>query len=463
MALPVTAPQLTRTTKLAYGFGDVTGAVIAGVYGFYMQAFLLDVAGLAPWAAGLIFAVAQFWDAVTDPIMGRISDATRSRWGRRRPFLLFGAIPLGLAFFLHWLVPPIGPEMLFFYYLVVAVLMRTAFTLVSIPYTALTPDLAPDHDGRTNLNLYRFTFSILGGLVAVIAHPLIVGAFGDVYFGTLVSAGIWCAVIVVSTLTCFAFTRENPVHHDRAETPLTLGRRLQIVSHNTPYLIATGLFLLSWVALQFIQANLLLYARYWLDAEADFTKYVAVLQVTAAACLILWTRASARIGKRMTYVAGISFWIVALVLLWFVQPGQQAWIYGIAFLAGIGLSAAYLIPWSMLPDTIEYNEVKTGERQEGLFYGFFVFLQKLGLSVGLGFSGWALGAAGYLTPTVEGGELQLVSQPDSVLTALRLFVSLVPAAVLLFSIPLALAYPITRHKHDEMCAELAARRAASTI
>ena len=148
---------------------------------------------------------------------------------------------------------------------------------------------------------------------------------------------------------------------------------------------------------------------------------------------------------------------------WLIQPGQQMWIYGIAVLAGIGLSAAYLIPWAMLPDTIEYNEVKTGERQEGLFYGFFVFLQKLGLSLGLGISGWVLGAAGYLTPAVEGGALQLVSQPDEVLLALRLFVSLIPAGVLVISIPLALAYPITRHKHDEMCAELAARRAAATI
>ncbi|MEX1181498.1 MAG: MFS transporter [Cucumibacter sp.] len=458
MAAP--APTLKLSSKLAYGFGDVTGAVIAAVYGFYMQAFLLDVAGLAPATAGIIFAIAQFWDAVTDPAMGRISDLTRSRWGRRRPYLLFGAVPLGLAFFLHWLVPPFGPETLFFYYLVVALLMRTAFTVVSIPYTALTPDLAPDHDGRTQLNLYRFVFSIFGGLAAVILHPVIVASAGDVYVGHMLSAGVWFVVIVVSTLTCFAFTRERPEHLERVDTAMSYGKRLAIVLGNRPYLIATGIYLLSWLALQFIQANLLLYARYWLDAEAQFTSYVAVLQVTAAAFLFVWTFVSARAGKKATYVAGISVWIAVLIGLFFVQPGQAWLLYGVAFLAGIGLSAAYLIPWSMLPDTIEHNELMTGERQEGLFYGFFVFLQKLGLSVGLGLSGWALGEAGYLTPAVEGGELQLVAQPDSVLLTLRIFVSFVPAVVLLLSIPLALAYPISKARHEEIVAALEKRKSA---
>lgn len=462
MAAPGSSSSgLTLTTRLAYGFGDVTGAVIAAVYGFFMQAFLLDVAGLAPASAGLIFALAQIWDAVTDPAMGRISDRTRSRWGRRRPFLLFGAVPLGLAFFLHWWVPQVGQLELFFYYLVIALLMRTAFTVVSIPYTAMTPDLAPDYHGRTQLNLFRFVFSILGGLVAVVLHPLLISAGGDVYTGHLLSGAVWCFVIVISTWTCFAYTREHPELMSRPEQPHTIGQRLDIVIRNKPYLLATSIFLLSWVALQFIQANLLLYARYWLDAEAQFTLYVAVLQVTAAAFLPVWTWVSGRIGKARTYVAGIAVWIAVLIGLFFIQPGQSDLLFVVAFLAGIGVSAAYLVPWSMLPDTIEHNELTTGERQEGLFYGFFVFLQKLGLSAGLGLSGLALGLAGYLTPSVEGGELQLVNQPDTVLLTLRLIVSFVPAAILALSIPLALAYPITEQRHREIVALLEARKTES--
>ena len=445
---------LTLGVKLAYGFGDVTGAVLAAVYGFFMLAFLLDVVGLPPAAAGLIFAIAQVWDAVTDPAMGRISDRTRTRWGRRRPYLLFGALPLGIAFFLHWLVPPLGASALFFYYLVIALLLRTAITIVAVPYTSLTPDLAPDHDGRTELNMFRFAFSIFGALTAVILHPLIVALPGNIVTGHALSGSVWMFVIVISTLTCFAFTRERPELATRPESGLPMQRRLAIVFANKPFLIATSLYLLSWAALQFVQANLLLYAHYWLDVEAQFTLFVAVLQITAALFLIVWNRVSARFGKREAYVAGIGIWIVAEIWLYFIQPGQGWMVFGVSFLAGIGLSAAYLVPWSMLPDTIEHNELTTGERQEGLFYGFFVFLQKLGLSLALGFSGFMLGVAGYVTPGVEGGQMALATQPDAVLQMLRIIVSIVPAIVLLVSIPLALAYPITKKRHAEIRAAL---------
>lgn len=449
-----TARSLTLSVKLAYGFGDVTGAVVAAVYGFFMLSFLLDAAGLPPASAGLIFAIAQIWDAVTDPVMGRLSDRTRARWGRRRPFLLFGAVPLGLAFFLHWLVPPLGGEGLFFYYLVIALLLRTAMTVVAVPYTALTPELAPDHDGRTELTMFRFAFSITGALVAVILHPVIVSLPGNIFAGYALSGGVWMLVIIVSTLTCFAFTFERPEQTMQTESHLTMRERLGIVFGNRPFLIATALYLLSWAALQFVQANLLLYARYWLGLEAQFTLFVAVLQVTAALFLAVWTKVSARFGKREAYIAGIGIWIVAEVALFFVQPGQGWAVMAISFVAGAGLSAAYLIPWSMLPDTIEHNELLTGERQEGLFYGFFVFLQKLGLSAALGLSGFMLGVAGYETPAVADGQVAAAAQPAAVLDMLRLIVSLVPAVVLLVSIPVAMAYPISKRRHAEMRAAL---------
>lgn len=451
---------LRLRNKLAYGFGDVTGAVFAALYGFYMQAFLLDVAGLSPFAVGLIFAVSQIWDAVTDPVVGGLSDRTRTRWGRRRPWLLFAAVPLGLAFFLHWLVPPLSGAWLVGYYLVVGLLLRTAFTAVNVPYTALTPDLSSDYDQRTQLTFFRFSFSILGALIAVVSQPVLVGLGGNVYTGHALSGLVWFAVMVVSTLVCFAFTFERPVPEARAEGGRTARERLAIVLGNRPYLIVTGIYLLSWLALQFVQANLLLYARYWLHAEGQFTGFVAVLQVTAAVFLGVWTRVSARFGKRIAYVAGATLWMLVLVALFFVQPGQTLIVYGLSFLAGAGVSVAYLMPWSMIPDTIEYNEVRTGERQEGVFYGMFVFLQKIGLSAGLGLSGFMLGVAGYVNPGVVSGEVQAITQPDAVVTTLRLFVSFVPAAILLLSIPLALFYPITKTGHAEMRPELERRKAA---
>ncbi len=144
--------KLSVGTKLAFGTGDLGAAIVATVQGFFLNAFLLDVAGMRPAAAGAIFLIVKIWDSINDPIIGAMTDRTNTRWGRRRPWLLFGAVPFGLAFFLHWLVPDVGATGKFIYYLVVALLLDTAFTAVNVPYTALTPELSTDYDERTSLN-----------------------------------------------------------------------------------------------------------------------------------------------------------------------------------------------------------------------------------------------------------------------------------------------------------------------
>jgi GPH family glycoside/pentoside/hexuronide:cation symporter len=152
----------------------------------------------------------------------------------------------------------------------------------------------------------------------------------------------------------------------------------------------------------------------------------------------------------------MGFWVIVSILLFFLQPGQIKLLFILAILAGGGVSIGYLIPWSMLPDVIEQDELETGVRREGLFYGFFVFLQKLGLSLGLAISNFVLEAAGYITP-IPGGPPP--AQPESVLFALRVFVSLLPAVVLLISFLAVHAYPIDRTRHAELRAQLEHRRA----
>lgn len=445
---------LKLVNKLAFGFGDTAGAIYAALYGFFMSAFLIDVAGLRPGAVGIILGSSVIIDAFTDPFIGSLSDRTRSRWGQKRPWLLFGAVPLGLAFFLHWLVPPLPEVALIAYYFVVANLLRIAFTAVNIPYTALTPAMTHDYDERTQLNTFRFMFSIGGALVAVILHPVFVGLGNDEFVGHAISAGIWALLMIVATLTCFAGTYELPQDESASTKSYTFAERLKIALSNRPYLMVTGIYLLSWLTLQFIQANLLLYTRYWLLAEDQFTIFVALIQIVAGVFLPIWAWGTTKIGKKGVYLAGATVWLITLIALFFAQPEQTTFVMIASTFAGVGVSVAYLIPWSMLPDTIEYNQLKTGERQEGVFYGMFVFLQKLGLSIGLAFSGFALDAAGYINPEVIDGIAQTVVQPDSVLLTLRVVVSLVPAVILALSIPIALAYPISRERYEEIQAEL---------
>ncbi len=451
--------KLGRLTKLAFGAGDLGPAIVAAINGFFLNAFLLDVAGLRPAAVGLIFLLVKIWDAVNDPLIGALTDRTKSRWGRRRPWLLFAAIPFGVMFFLQWLVPPLSDFAKFWYYLVVAILLDSAYTAVNVPYVSLTPELTHDYDERTSLSSYRFAFSILGGVLAAFLHTIIVRIFsempgGSIYTGYAASAAIWAFFLIVPNWITFAFSRETHYREDRPQGP-GFFQGVRIALRNRAFICVAIIYLLSWLCVQFVQTNLLLYVKYWMGAEAQFGTLVLAVQVSSFLFLMLWARVSQRLGKQNTYYLGMAFWIVVEILLFFVQPGQLALLFVLAALAGAGVSIAYLIPWSMVPDVIEMDELETGQRREGVFYGLFVFLQKLGISLGLAMSNFTLEASGYINQ-VPGAPIP--SQPPPVLMALRIFVSLVPALILVASFWVVRAYPITRERHAQMRAELARRQ-----
>ncbi len=448
---------LSRGTKLAYGIGDMGAAIGTQVTGFYLLSFLLDVALVPSLLVSVIFLVSNLWDAVTDPVIGNLSDKTRTRWGRRRPWLLFGAVPFGLAFFLQWYVPGVGEIGRFVYFLVMALLFKTMFTVVNVPYTALTPELARTYDERTNLTSYRFGFSVLSGVAAVVLFPIIrdMDMFTGAQAGTMAAAGFLSVFVALSSIITFTFTRERPAElFDTDEQPGIIDG-LKIAFGNRPFLYVVGIYLLSWLVVQFVQANLLLYMRYWLEAEPRFQTFILVLQLTSFGFLFVWAQISKRFNKKQAYYIGVGVFIVLAVWIFTIQPNpSNLLLYSVAFVAGTGVSMALLLPWSMLPDVIEYDEIKTGLRREGVYYGLFVFIQKIGLSIALAVSPLILGLAGYVTPDASGA---FVQQPDSVLLTLRVLVSLFPMVLLLLSVPLAIAYPITRDMFADMRAELAER------
>ena len=460
MAMPTldsnkTPKSLSFGRKLAFGVGDLGPALVASIQGFFLNAFLLDIAGIRPAAAGIIFLIVKIWDSVNDPLIGGLTDRTNTRWGRRRPWLLFGAIPFGLAWFLQWLVPDWGQTGLFWYYLIVALLLDTGFTAVNVPYTALTPELTQDYDERTSLNSFRFSFSIMGGLAALVIHNVLIEAFPSVTQGYAVSAAVMGGVIILSNFITFAFTEESHFKEAFEEDDPVFVEGVKIALKNRPFLYVVTIYLMSWLCIQFVQANMLLYVRYWVGGEDRFIQLAFALQVSAFVFLLIWSKVSQKWGKQKVYYVGMSFWIVVEIIIFFVQPGQFNLVLGLAVLAGVGVSVGYLIPWSMLPDVVELDELETGQRREGIYYGFFVFLQKLGISLGLALSNFALEAAGYINAE---DLTNLPQQPTAVLTALRIFVSIVPAVVLLLSFPVVRSYPITREKHAEILAAIATKK-----
>jgi GPH family glycoside/pentoside/hexuronide:cation symporter len=453
--------KLPFATKLAYGSGDLGTAIAASLRGFFLLFFFTDVARLDPASAATILLIGRIWDAVNDPIIGWLSDRTVTRWGRRRPWLLIGAIPFGLFFFLLWVVPPFGDTGKFIYYVIISLLLDTAYTVINVPYTALTPELTHDYDERTSLNSFRFAFSVGGALLSAVLHPIIVNNAPDVRTGYLISGMIWAIVSTIPCFIVFLYTRERPESMaPNNEEAIPLWQQIRIAFANGPYRFVIGLYLTSWLALQLVSTVLIYYLTYYLGVPDQIPLTLLAIQGSSFFFLFVWSALSRRLDKRIVYIIGASIWLLVQIALYFVRPDQAYLVIPLGVVAGAGVAVAYLIPWAMMPDVIELDELKTHRRREGVFYGFMVLLQKAGIAFGIFAVGRALSAAGYIVPTDAS---PVPVQPDSALQAIRLFMGPVPATILLGSLALAFFYPITRSRHARILSLLDRRKARAAV
>lgn len=459
--------KLNLITKLAFGVGDLGTAISANVLIFFQLIFLTNVAGMSPVLAGSIRTIAGIWDAVNDPMVGALSDRWQTRWGRRYPWMFLGAVPLGVFFFLHWIAPTFSSDpatqqrALFWFYVIVSILFNTAYTAVNLPYSALTPELTRDYNERTSLNQFRFTFSISGSIVSLILAQIIFATVQDPTQQYLLIGGICAIFCILPPYLCILGTRQRvaQVHQDlvaeESTTSLSYWQQLKLAFSNRAFLCVIGIYLFSWLAVQNTAAIIPYFVSNWMGRPASEAAQVALaVQGTAIVMLSVWSAISHRLGKKAVYYAGMTIWIVAQIGLMFLQPGQIGWMYGLAILAGFGVSVAYLIPWSMLPDVIELDALQTGQRREGIFYSFMVFLQKIGLAIGQLVIGIALQAAGFSGSATE--------QPASALLAIRAAIGPIPAVFLVCGMIIAYFYPITREVYAEILLQLNERRMAQT-
>lgn len=532
--------KLYFTTKLAYGSGDMGPAITANVLVFFLLYFFTNVAGLPAGLAGSILAIGKIGDAINDPIAGILSDRTRSRWGRRIPWMLFGAIPFGIFFFLQWIVPSFNadPEVnkwcLFVYYIVIATLFNLAYTAVNLPYTALTPELTQDYNERTSLNSFRFAFSIGGSILSLILATIIFQAYPDDLQKQYLTLGIvssllaivalfWCAfriqergasplipqqgkkilgfivaalgalgiaygisqlfsstegisipgiVAVLFGLQFIGFgltlifakseTHLNSIEAIEARNvasnvpTVPIKQQLKIAFANKAFLYVIGIYLCSWLGVQLTASILIYYVVSWMGMdESAFPTVAIAVQGTALVMLFFWKFVSNKLGKKTVYYLGMIFWIIAQAALFLIQPGQTNLLYIGAIMAGFGVSVAYLIPWSMIPDVIELDELNTGQRREGIFYSFMVLLQKLGLALALFLVGQALEFSGFIA-RIPGEAIPV--QPESALLAIRIAIAPLPTIFLIIGLVLTYFYPITKEVHADIRLQLQARK-----
>ncbi|MGB3755065.1 MAG: MFS transporter [Rivularia sp. (in: cyanobacteria)] len=459
--------KLNLKTKLAYGAGDLGPAITANISVFFLLVFFTNVAGIPAGLAGSILMVGKIWDAVNDPFVGVLTDKTESkRWGRRLPWLLYGAIPFGIFFFLQWIVPSTNVWVLFWYYVIIGVISQVFFTVVNLPYTAMTPELTQDYDERTSLNSIRFAFSIGGSILSLLLARLIFALIDNRQQQYLALAAVCAVISVLGLFWCVWGTRDRVLAFEAKRTQseesesIPFREQIKIVFNNKPFLFVIGIYLFSWLGVQITASVIPYFVIYCMKLEeSDVPTVMIGVQGTALLMLFVWGALSKRVGKKAVYFMGMFLWIIAATGLFFLQPGQIGLMYVLAVMAGCGVSVAYLVPWSMMPDVIELDELQTGQRREGLFYGFMVLLQKFGLAFGLFLVGIALQSSGFQENVP--GQTQLPIQPDAALSAIRIAVGPIPIISLICGLFLTYFYPITREMHAEMLLKLEEKRKSS--
>lgn len=461
-----TTPQLSRRTKFIYGLGDWGTSAATVARSLFWFVFLTTVVGIEAGLAGIVLIVGRIWDGVNDPLVGMLSDRLRTRWGRRRPFLLFGAIPFGLTFFFMFWVPPIESTVgLIVYYSVVFLVFDTLYTLVNVPYSALTPELTEDYDERSSLSGWRMATSIFAALVTGGTFKLLAENIFGVWFGGgeqgirggyALTAAIWGVTFAVPLLILYKNIEEP--EHQADPDPIRPVQTFKEVFSNRPFRLGATIYLLSFATVDVFSVVIILFLVDYVRVDPGMENLIlAVVLGLAFATMPLVVRLMRRYGKRKTYMGSMSLMAVVVLIMSQVPPGGQNWILIAAVFAGLGYGAANVIPWAIVADVVEEDELKTGKRREGIYFGYLVLFRKLATALAVGVVSQVLSAAGFISSTT--GSSVYIEQPESALRALRFFVGVLPAFMLVLSTMVAWRYPLDRESHLEIRRELARRRA----
>ncbi|HXK23952.1 MAG TPA: MFS transporter [Myxococcota bacterium] len=435
--------------KAVYATGDFTVNAFLSVLGIvYITYFLTQVVGMRPELAGAVQLVGRAIDAFADPLMGRISDRCRWKAGRRRPFFLLGALPFGLFFALLWVdLTGASQLQLFAYYTAVYVLGCLAMTVLSVPYLALLPEMAIGYDARTSLNTWRNGGAVLGVFAAVAFRP-VANALGGGTAG-YATAGVCFGVLLAAPWLAIHRVSWERSDFQQREAQVSFADGMRILMGHASFRRLTAMYLSGRVSMDLIGAMLILYFTHYIGRTADFEPMMFFFLSSVLAVLPFWLLLARRLEKATIFTLGTLWWAVMQLALWFATPEwPRAWIFAFAPLIAAGYAVVDLMPWSMIGEVVDEDELATGERREGLFNGFFMFVRKLAGTAGVAFALFVLGQLGY-----HQGE----TQPPAAVAAIRWLASIVPALLLLLSAWFARGYPLTRAEHARILARLAER------
>ena len=467
-----TSTSIPLGQKLAYGAGAFVNNLLAAAIGGMTIVLNLGL-GMDPALVGLLGALPRLVDALTDPIMGYVSDHTRSRWGRRRPYIFCGALAVGIVFALLWQLPEGRSEEFYFtFFLLGSLLFYLAYTIFVTPWVALGYELTPDYHERTRLMGVQ---NALGQVAYLIAPWFLAFMYNEALFENLVDGAAGLGLVVGALAMAVGilpaiFLRERferPPEHPVRPPARGVGAMLAeffrgflLTLRFKPFLLlcgATFLVFNGFILVSSFQAYVIIFYVFS-GEEARASEYIGWAGTLSAAATFavigLVTVLSARLGKRHTFFLAIGVSVIGYLAKWFCYNPTLPWLVLLpAPLMAFGLGALFTLMGSMIADVCDLDELETGERREGMFASIFWWVVKLGMSAAILGGGILLNLTGF--DIALGGQ-----QLPETLRLMRLLDAGVPAFTSLVAIGLVWAYPLTEARAQEVRSELERRRGA---
>ncbi len=460
--------KITFREKLGYGFGDMASSMFWKIFGMYLLFFYTKVFGISPAAAGTMFLLTRIWDAVNDPIMGLLSDRTQTRWGKYRPYLLWGGIPFALIGIMTFFTPDWGENAKLAYAYVTYTLMMMIYTVVNVPYASLLGVMSPHPRDRNTLSSYRMFFAYVGSFITfMILQPLVDAFSSGSSRGDQISTepGAWTAAVAVIGLLCallfflcFRWTKERVKAADETRNKASVGTDLKRLFTNRPWwiLLASGISALLFnsirdgVALFYFTDYVTSTFRTAAFGWTVGTIYLLVGQASNMIGVALAAPVANRIGKKKTYLGAMILAALLSYFFFMLKPDQIMLI--MIFQVVISACAGIIFPllWSMYADIVDYQELKTGRRATGLILSSSSMSQKFGWAVGGAITGWLLAAFGY--------DADLAVQSQNAVHGVRLMMSFLPAIGCILAVIAIALYPLGEKKVLEITAQLNEKR-----
>lgn len=452
--------------KIGYGFGDMASSMFWKLFGSYLMIFYTDVFGLPAAVVGTMFLVTRIWDSLSDPVMGAIADRTTSRWGKFRPYILWGAVPFGIIGVLTFTTPSLDMTGKIIYAYITYSLMMGIYTVVNVPYASLLGVMSPNPKDRNTLATFRMSFAYIGSFIALLLFMPIVNLFSgdgaDIIAqqkGWTMGVGVIAVICVVLFVLTFALTRERvkPIKQKQAK----LKEDLRDLAKNKPWWILLGAGIAALVFNSIRDGATVYYFKYYIVEEA-YTNislfgfsfvlsglYLAIGQAANIVGVVLAAPISNRIGKKNTYLGAMVIASILSVIFFWFNKEQLALIFVFQVLISICAGSIFPLLWSMYADCTDYSELQTGNRATGLIFSSSSMSQKFGWAIGSALTGWLLAYYGFQANQAQSAET---------LNGIKMFMSILPAIGTVLSVVFISMYPLSEKKMEKIVSQLETRR-----